>query len=182
MQLREAVNFLPQLPILYWLFSLPLDSVDPALSFPRGNPTRHSMLDVLRVRPNDDIARLLQGPQTLDHSAELHSVVGGVRLASNQLSAMALVSQNTRPATRPWVPNATSVRRKYNVFHSPRLYTTNTEAAMDADDLRRFLREVNVECEEKPVQHGTQFRCKGGEKIYCIYDRESRTWRHEDRA
>ena len=92
MQVREAVNFFPQPPILYWLLSLPLDFVDPAVSFPRGNPTRHSMLDVLRVCPNDDIAGFPDGPQTLDHGAELHSVVGGVRLAPNQLSAMALVS------------------------------------------------------------------------------------------
>jgi hypothetical protein len=39
---------------------------------------------------------------------------------------------------------------------------------MDAEVLRRFLREVNVECEEKPVQYGTQFRCKGGEK-FTVY-------------
>lgn len=62
---------------------------------------------------------------------------------------MALVSQHTRPAARPRVPNATPVRCKYNVFHSLRLYTTNTEAAMDAEDLCRFLRELNVGCEEK---------------------------------
>jgi predicted nucleotide-binding protein len=39
---------------------------------------------------------------------------------------------------------------------------------MDAEDLRRFLRELNVECEEKRVQHGTQFRCIGGEK-FTVY-------------
>ena len=39
---------------------------------------------------------------------------------------------------------------------------------MDAEDLRRFLREANVEYEEKPVQHGTQLRCKGGE-IFTVY-------------
>lgn len=83
MQLRKAVNFLPELPILYRLFSLPLDFVDPALSFPRDNPTRHPLLDVLRVSPNSDIARFRQGPQTFDHGAELHPVVGGVQLAPN---------------------------------------------------------------------------------------------------
>jgi hypothetical protein len=83
MQLRKAVNFLPELPILYRLFPLALDFVDPAVSFPRGNPTRHPLLDVLRVSPNGDVAMLLQGPQTFDHGAELHPVVGGVRLAPN---------------------------------------------------------------------------------------------------
>jgi hypothetical protein len=44
---------------------------------------------------------------------------------------MALVSQNTSLAARPRIPNATSVRRKYNVLHSLRPYTSNTEAAME---------------------------------------------------
>ncbi len=39
---------------------------------------------------------------------------------------------------------------------------------MDAENLRRFLQDANVECEEKPVQHGIQLRCKGGE-IFTVY-------------
>ena len=39
---------------------------------------------------------------------------------------------------------------------------------MKPDDLKAFLEARNIQCEEKPVQHGVQFRCETGE-VFTVY-------------
>jgi predicted nucleotide-binding protein len=39
---------------------------------------------------------------------------------------------------------------------------------MKRDELKAFLESKNVQCEEKPVQHGVQFRCETGE-VFTVY-------------
>src|SRR5437867_8401660 len=103
--LRESVQFLPQVGILHRLALSGL----PAIFFPDVDPSLDAVSHVLRVGIDVDRTAALEALERTDHGGKFHAVIGGVRLATEDLELAAAILQHRAPATGPWVALACAV-------------------------------------------------------------------------
>src|SRR5689334_23716367 len=101
----ELVQPAPQVLVLYRL----LVSRFPAFAFPGVDPRGNTLLDVLRIGVEANMARTLERLERADHRGELHAVVGGRRFAAPELLFLLLVPEDDSPSARARVPAASAV-------------------------------------------------------------------------
>jgi hypothetical protein len=93
--ITQGVQLLPQVGI----FNRFLAGGFPATGFPAVYPLGNAFLHVLRVGVHHNAARAFQQLQALYHRHQLHAVIGGAVLATEQLFFLPFVTQQHAPAT-----------------------------------------------------------------------------------
>src|SRR5690349_13592313 len=96
---RRRVELLPEVGVLDRLAR----RRPPAVLLPLRHPLLHAVLEILRVGPEVDGARLLQVVQPFDRGAQLHAVVGGRGLVAGHLAAVPAGDEDRGPAARSGV-------------------------------------------------------------------------------
>ena len=89
----------------------------PALALPAVNPGGDAVLQVLGIGDHFHLAGFVQRAQAFDGGAQLHAVVGGVRLAIPTFPSCAVVAQNAGPAARAGVAQAGAIGDEMDFLH-----------------------------------------------------------------
>src|ERR1700692_3771948 len=106
------VQLMPEILIRYRL----LATGAPAVHFPLMNPLGDSMLDVVGIGHNLYFAGFLQCSQPFDGSFELHSIVGGLLFAAEDLALFAAIPEDAGPTAWAGIADARAVRDELNLF------------------------------------------------------------------
>src|ERR1700674_1268526 len=93
----KLIETLPEIGVFHRL----LVRGAPAFALPSVDPFGDSLLHILRVGIDDDRHGAFQTFERADYCGQLHTIVRGRRLATEQLLFLATVAQQGTPATRP---------------------------------------------------------------------------------
>ncbi len=108
----HMVQGLPKLHI----FNRLLGGGTPALGFPAMDPLGDALANVFTVQVQRHLARPFEGLQALDHSGQLHAVVGGAQFAAKQLVHMLARLQTHPPAPRTRIAFTGPIGIDFNVI------------------------------------------------------------------
>src|SRR6185312_6289612 len=95
----------------------------PAVLLPAGDPAADAVADVVAVGMEVDPAGFLQGVQRLDRRHQLHSIVGGMRLATRHFLHLAIEAQHRAPAAGSGIARAGAVREDLDLLHAGSPYS-----------------------------------------------------------
>src|ERR1700693_3242263 len=109
------VQLMPEILIRYRL----LAAGAPAVHFPLMNPLGDSMLDVVGIGHDLYFARFLQCPQPFDGSFELHSIVGGLLFAAEDLALCAAIPEDAGPTAGAGIADTRAVGDQLNLLERP---------------------------------------------------------------
>src|SRR5258706_1674650 len=102
---RDRIELLPEVDILDGL----LVGGEPALALQGVDPLRDAILYVDGVGVDPHVARPRQGLERADDRHQLHAVVGGRRLAAEELLLLAAEAQDRAPAAGAGIAAAGAV-------------------------------------------------------------------------
>lgn len=105
------VQSLPQL----YVFDRLLGCGAPAFGLPAVDPFGDAFAHVFTVQKQGDLARSFKGLEPLDHSGELHAVIGGAQFAAKKFVHMLARLQPNAPAAGTWVAFAGAIGVYNNV-------------------------------------------------------------------
>ncbi len=109
---HHMVQRLPQLDILDGL----LGGGTPAFGLPAMDPLGDAFANVFAVQVQSHLAWPLEGLQALDHSSQLHAVVGGAQLAAKKLMNVLARLQTHAPAPGAGIAFAGAIGINFNVI------------------------------------------------------------------
>ena len=108
---HHMVEGLPKFDV----FNRLLGRCAPALGFPAMDPFGDAFANIFAVEEQGDLTWALEGLEPLDHSSELHAVVGGAQLAAKKFVHMLARLQQNAPAAGAWVAFAGAIGVNNNV-------------------------------------------------------------------
>src|SRR5882724_411842 len=132
---RCALELLPQVDVLDGL----LVGGAPAAPLPVGQPFADTFLDVLRVGVDLYGAGVLERFQRPDHRGQLHAVVGGVLLSSEDLLLASSVSEDRAPAPGAGIALAGAVGVDLNHLQLRSRFSTCNPFSLCVTGARAFL-------------------------------------------
>src|SRR5215472_8286696 len=97
----------------------------PTVPFPLMDPFGDSMLDVVGIGHDLDLARFFQCAQPFDGSFELHAIVSSLRLGTEDLALFVAIPEDAGPTAGARIADTRSVSNELNLLqrtirlHSP---------------------------------------------------------------
>jgi len=88
----------------------------PAVALPILDPRGDSVLHILRIGDYLHFTTFLQGAKALDCSAQLHTIVGGVRLGAVHFFLQLTVAENTRPPAGTRISETSAIGDELNLL------------------------------------------------------------------
>src|SRR5205809_440764 len=123
----EGIELAPQIGVLDGLPGAGL----PAILFPAVNPALDAFFHILRIRVDIDGAAAFQAFEGADYRGQFHPVVGGVRLAAEQLFGVSAPLEQRAPTARTGIAFARTVGVDRNrIAHSIHSRTWRGAVAM----------------------------------------------------
>ena len=97
----QFVEFHPKIGIADGMILLP-----PMAAFPVDHPERDALLDILGIRRDLYFTGLFERDEALNRRHQLHSVIGGVRIVTEELLLQCAESEDAGPATGTGITQA----------------------------------------------------------------------------
>lgn len=103
----------PQILILDWFFCRRF----PAAFFPAVHPVVNALEYVFRIGIQRHVAAIFQRAERLDNGRQLHAIVGGLGLATENIFTMVAPYQQCAPATNTGIPPAGAICINLNFLY-----------------------------------------------------------------